>query len=300
MIDAKTISTIDLSFRCRGEGSGAQQPIQMQRAPPVVSFGENMMQTFMQTMLQQLMSNQIGEKRLELSGNFCPPSGRHPAALKNLCFSPARVPLSIGDAQRPATPAHEGRAEVPALPAFVAAEAASSVAAHAAASVAAATVPVTVAETPPSKVPFELLAALDARDAQRKEEKKEVTANKRAASASATEPKAKAAKQGTNRKVETETQNAAKATSKQRGKEEQLPAKVAAEKVQKAAKSAKSPQKFAAKYGLERSRNQVMCRTGLGGPGSTLAMKWGSGQQFATEALAVAAAKKWLKNYSGS
>ena len=108
---------------------------------------------------------------------------------------------------------------------------------------------------------------------RKKEKKTQVTANKRAASASATEPKAKAAKQVTNRKVETETQNAAKATSKQKGEEEQLPAKMAAE-VQKDVKSAKSPQKFAPKYALERSRSQVMCRTGLEGPGSTLALKW--------------------------
>ena len=68
------------------------------------------------------------------------------------------MPLSIGDAQRPATPAHEGRAEVPTLPAVVAA---SSVAAHTAASVAAATVPVTVAEsTSASEVPLLLTNVL--------------------------------------------------------------------------------------------------------------------------------------------
>lgn len=53
-------------------------------------------------------------------------------------------------------------------------------------------------------------------------------------------------------------------------------------------------------YAFERSRNQVMCRTGLGGPGSTFAIKYGKNEKCKTEAAAVAAAKAWLAQYAGA
>ena len=48
-------------------------------------------------------------------------------------------------------------------------------------------------------------------------------------------------------------------------------------------------------WGVERSRSQVMARTGLGGPGSTKKFKYGIGKDFADEASAVAAADLWVR-----
>ena len=53
-------------------------------------------------------------------------------------------------------------------------------------------------------------------------------------------------------------------------------------------------------YAFERSRNQVMCRTGLGGSGSTFAIKYGNNEKCKTEAAAVDAAKAWLAQYAGA
>lgn len=48
-------------------------------------------------------------------------------------------------------------------------------------------------------------------------------------------------------------------------------------------------------FSVERSRSQVMCRTGLGGPGSTVGLQYGKGKKYKKEVDAVAAAKIWLK-----
>ena len=48
------------------------------------------------------------------------------------------------------------------------------------------------------------------------------------------------------------------------------------------------------KYAVERTRNQVLCRTGYRGPGQSIQLKFGEGAKFANEAQAIAAAKKWL------
>ena len=45
---------------------------------------------------------------------------------------------------------------------------------------------------------------------------------------------------------------------------------------------------------LERTRSQVMCRSGLGGPGSTKAIKYGPGAPFKSEEDALRAARIWL------
>ena len=47
--------------------------------------------------------------------------------------------------------------------------------------------------------------------------------------------------------------------------------------------------------GAERSQSQVMCRTGLGGPGSTERFVYGKKRKFATEDQATAAAIKWVQ-----
>jgi predicted lysophospholipase L1 biosynthesis ABC-type transport system permease subunit len=46
---------------------------------------------------------------------------------------------------------------------------------------------------------------------------------------------------------------------------------------------------------IERSRNQIMCRTGLGGPGSTEKFAYGKNCKFASEGHAKAAAIKWVQ-----
>lgn len=61
-----------------------------------------------------------------------------------------------------------------------------------------------------------------------------------------------------------------------------------------AAACAEMPNKKRPTVGLERSREQVMCRTGLGGPGSTTAFQYGEGKPYRSEKAALAAAKTWL------
>jgi hypothetical protein len=48
-------------------------------------------------------------------------------------------------------------------------------------------------------------------------------------------------------------------------------------------------------FTVERSRNQVMCRTGLGGPGSTEKFVYGKKCKFASEDNATVAAIKWVQ-----
>ena len=45
-------------------------------------------------------------------------------------------------------------------------------------------------------------------------------------------------------------------------------------------------------WGAERSRKQIMCRTGLGGPGSTERFAYGKDRKYASEGQAKAAAIK--------
>ena len=49
----------------------------------------------------------------------------------------------------------------------------------------------------------------------------------------------------------------------------------------------------AASWSVERSRSQVLCRTGKKGPGQTVAMKYGDGKPYRNQDAAVAAARKW-------
>ena len=48
-------------------------------------------------------------------------------------------------------------------------------------------------------------------------------------------------------------------------------------------------------WGAERSRKQIMCRTGLGGPGSTERFAYGKDCKYASEGQAKAAAIKWVQ-----
>ena len=48
-------------------------------------------------------------------------------------------------------------------------------------------------------------------------------------------------------------------------------------------------------FSVERSRNQIMCRTGLGGPGSTEKFAYGKNCKYASEGQAKAAAIKWVQ-----
>ena len=48
-------------------------------------------------------------------------------------------------------------------------------------------------------------------------------------------------------------------------------------------------------WGVERSRNRIMCRTGLGGPGSTEKFVYGKNCKYASERLARAAAIQWVQ-----
>ena len=48
-------------------------------------------------------------------------------------------------------------------------------------------------------------------------------------------------------------------------------------------------------WGVERSRKQIMCRSGLGGPGSTEKIVYGKNCKYASERLARAAAIKWVQ-----
>ena len=48
-------------------------------------------------------------------------------------------------------------------------------------------------------------------------------------------------------------------------------------------------------WGAERSRKQIMCRTGLGGPGSTVRFAYGKDCKYASEGQAKAAAIKWVQ-----
>jgi len=49
-------------------------------------------------------------------------------------------------------------------------------------------------------------------------------------------------------------------------------------------------------FAVERSRNQVMCRTGLGGPGSSHKIPYGPKEKAKTEAAAVAMGKVWVNH----
>ena len=49
-------------------------------------------------------------------------------------------------------------------------------------------------------------------------------------------------------------------------------------------------------FSVERTRSQVMGRTGQGGPGSSKAFKYGKGQAYPNEAAAVKAAELWVES----
>ena len=49
-----------------------------------------------------------------------------------------------------------------------------------------------------------------------------------------------------------------------------------------------------AMFGVERSRSQVMCRTGKGGPNSTHKIPYGKDHPCTTEAQAVKLARQWV------
>lgn len=61
----------------------------------------------------------------------------------------------------------------------------------------------------------------------------------------------------------------------------------------------KPPQAGNPFYHVERSRSQVMCRTGCGGAGSTYRVQYGPGHDHKTEKAAVAAAAAWVAQQRG-
>ena len=275
LVDSKLIASVDVSFRCR-EGSSVPQQSQMRRQPDS-SSGENMMHTFMQTVLQSFLMNQHGDRRVasESSIDFrCLNVGRPPLALKNLQISPARVPLSLGNephfaasVPEAAQPASQPAAAPPSCPQELPAQPAAAPPSQ---------------EAMPNSSAMALLDALTARDAEKKEEK---VASKRAAQqAPVSQPNPKVAKK------------AAAVTAKPAAKVS--PAKPPA-KVTSAKPAAKVKAKQLARFSVERTRMQVMCRTGLGGAGSSTAFRYGQGEKFSNEAAAVSAAEKWLAKYGG-
>ena len=70
---------------------------------------------------------------------------------------------------------------------------------------------------------------------------------------------------------------------------EKLPKTQLVKKQQKAI-AAKRPH-----FSLETKRGQFMCRTGVGGPGSTYKISFGAGKQFKSESAALKAAQHWLR-----
>ena len=50
------------------------------------------------------------------------------------------------------------------------------------------------------------------------------------------------------------------------------------------------------KFSIEWSRNQIMCRSGLRGPGESQKIRWGSGEECANMKSAQKLANKWLKD----
>ncbi len=61
------------------------------------------------------------------------------------------------------------------------------------------------------------------------------------------------------------------------------------------AEKAKAKAKAKPSFAVERSRSQVMCRTGLSGTGQTQALKYGLGQAHSNEKAAIAAARVWVQ-----
>ena len=53
-------------------------------------------------------------------------------------------------------------------------------------------------------------------------------------------------------------------------------------------------------FSLETNRGQIMCRTGVGGPGSTYKISFGAGKQFKSESAALKAAQHWLREECAS
>ena len=49
-------------------------------------------------------------------------------------------------------------------------------------------------------------------------------------------------------------------------------------------------------FSLEKNRGQFMCRTGVGGPGSTYQISFGAGKQYKSESAALKAAQHWLRD----
>ena len=51
--------------------------------------------------------------------------------------------------------------------------------------------------------------------------------------------------------------------------------------------------KKALQFSHEKSRSQIMLRTGLKGPGQSFLLEYGKGQRYADEKAAISEAKKW-------
>ncbi len=49
-------------------------------------------------------------------------------------------------------------------------------------------------------------------------------------------------------------------------------------------------------FSIEKSRSQVLCRTGLRDPGQSVALKFGPAEKYLTIGAAVSAANKWKAN----
>jgi hypothetical protein len=289
-IDLKIVDSVDVSFRCR-EGSTAHVP-RVSLQPPgsdmqgLVRFASTMMDSMnnmQQTQQQMLMfmgsgSASSGGRPLQSLGALTsgsaggqlrqtPPFSRAVQDYNHLMtpspvVAAAPAMLSLGDAPV---------ASVPAAPAAPVATVSELPAAELPATPVSVAPPLAVAPGQKPALAMSLLAALDARELAKKETKKQQSKSGTQQESAPSKPVQQCMKRPA---AAPSTQSAAKKRS--------LVLQV---------KSA-SPT-----FGVERSRSQVMCRTNLGGPGSTHAIKFGNNEQYKTEAAAVAAARKWLVSY---
>ena len=151
---------------------------------------------------------------------------------------------------------------------------------------------------PPKTSVVSVLTALDERDRERAEDSKvrarATRAAKRDAKKEAVEAPGAAKKDAKKEDVEApqEAPKKRKGGDENAHENEEAPTKRVAS--QKSAK-AKDENTSNASYAIERSRSQVMCRTGLRGPGQTKAIKYGPGTPHPTEKSAAKEAKKWVE-----
>ena len=300
VIDLKRVYAVDVGYRCRGDMS------QSASAPPtsggipghsLVQFATGMMGGVFQLQQQQqqlinMMSGQqpAGGRPLQslaaLSGNgqlrMTYPN-KAPNSYLALPAPPAVLPLPAA-ASVPVAPAAEEPAGSSGNPAASVvsvvpdAPLASSPPAVDAVSALAATGGAASSEAPTLDKPrhIQLLDALEQREADKKNAKK---AEKDASKAQELEQPRPSIKKRPASALQSQPQQPLQQKSSDKGASQKKP-------------SAKPT------YSVERSRKQVMCRTGLSGPGSTHGIRFGPHEKHKTEAAAIEAARKWLKQYS--